>query len=123
MSKIRSRDTKFETKFFIALKKATKRQFHTNVSVIRGKPDIVFEREKLCVFLDSNFWHGWQYPRWKSLLKNAFWREKIESNRNRDRKTTQYLRRNGWMVLRFWGHQLKKDSGGALGKILSIIKN
>jgi len=121
MSKIRSRGTKFEQDFINALSKATRRKFETHVKDIKGKPDIVFRRKKTCVFLDSNFWHGWQYPRWKHLLKNDFWRQKIESNRRRDRNTTQYLRRHGWMVVRIWGHDLEKQYGQSVGKILKIL--
>ena len=109
MSKIRSRDTKFEREFIVSLRKATRKKFQTNVASIKGKPDIVLQKDKVCVFLDSDFWHGWYYPRWKHLLKNDFWREKIENNRRRDRKTTAYLRKNGWTVMRFWEHQIKED--------------
>src|SRR3989344_1153421 len=107
MSKIRSRDTKFEQEFIVSLRKAFRQKFQINVTSIRGKPDIVFYKAKVCVFLDSDFWHGWYYPRWKHLLKNDFWREKIENNRKRDRKTTAYLSKNGWTVLRFWEHKIK----------------
>jgi len=121
MSKIRSRNTKFEREFIAALKKATKKKFKTNISSIKGKPDIVFLNEKLCVFLDSDFWHGWQYPRWKHLLKNKFWRDKIENNRKRDKKTTIFLRRNGWKVLRIWEHEIKNNSDFEIKKLLKKL--
>ena len=108
MSKIRSSNTKFERKFIAAFKTLTKKKFQTNVALIKGKPDVVFQKDKICVFLDSDFWHGWQYPRWKHLLKTEFWRKKIENNRKRDKKTTAYLRENGWKVLRIWEHNFKK---------------
>ena len=120
MSKISSHGTKFEKEFIAILKKHTKKKFQTNVSAIKGKPDIVFAKEKVCIFLDSNFWHGWYYPRWKHLLKNDFWREKIENNRKRDRKTTAYLRKNSWTVLRYWEHQIK-DPDESIRKILKEI--
>lgn len=110
MTKIRSSNTKFEELFVCELKKRTKKQFKRNVANIRGKPDIVFEKEKLCVFLDSDFWHGWQFPRWKESLKNDFWRKKIENTRRRDRTTTAYLRRSGWKVIRIWEHQIKNNT-------------
>jgi len=122
MSKIRSRDTKFEREFISALKKTTKIKLKINVALIKGKPDIVFEKEKLCVFLDSDFWHGWQYPRWKHLLKNDFWWGKIENNRKRDRKTTIYLRKKGWKVLRIWEHEIKKNPEKVISKIIKFLK-
>jgi DNA mismatch endonuclease (patch repair protein) len=123
MSKIRSRDTRFEEDFIIALKKRTRRKFARNVKSIRGKPDIVFHKVKVCVFLDSDFWHGWQYPRWKHLLKNDFWREKIEKNRARDRKTTLFLRKNGWAVIRIWEHSLKANFKREMDKVIHAAKN
>ncbi|OGE03347.1 hypothetical protein A3B21_04260 [Candidatus Uhrbacteria bacterium RIFCSPLOWO2_01_FULL_47_24] len=120
MSKIRSRDTKFEREFIVSLRKTTRKKFQTNVSSIKGKPDIVFQQDKVCVFLDSDFWHGWYYPRWKHLLKNDFWREKIENNRKRDRKTTAYLSKKGWTILRFWEHKIKNPDE-SIRKILKEI--
>ena len=109
MSKIRSSNTQFEKNFISELKKRTGKKFRINAGDLRGRPDIVFQKEKVCVFLDSDFWHGWQYPRWKKILKNDFWKQKIENNRARDKRTTSYLRKNGWRVIRIWGHDTKKD--------------
>lgn len=117
MSTIRSSNTKFEQKFIATLKTATKKKFQTNVASIKGKPDVVFQKNKICVFLDSDFWHGWQYPRWKHLLKNDFWKNKIENNKKRDRKTTLYLRKHGWKVIRIWGHQIDKRSARTITQI------
>lgn len=109
MSKIKSQGTKFENDFIKILKKKTKKRFIKNAKGIMGKPDIVFKKAKVCIFLDSDFWHGWQFPRWKHLLKNNYWKEKIDRNRKRDKKVTAYLRRNGWIVVRLWGHDMKKE--------------
>jgi len=121
MSKIRSKDTKFEKDFISSLKKATRKKFRTHIIDIKGKPDVVFYRNKVCIFLDSDFWHGWQYPRWRHLLKNDFWREKIEQNRTRDKKTTVFLKRRGWKVLRFWEHQIKVDTEQCLMRVRSKL--
>ena len=122
MSKIKSKNTKFELEFICLLRKEGIKGFKLNVSEIKGKPDIVFEKEKICIFLDSDFWHGWQYPRWKHLLKNNFWREKIEKNRKRDKKTTQYLRRKEWMVIRIWEHDIKKMPGESIKKMARFLR-
>lgn len=122
MSLIRSKSTSFEQNFIAVLKIQTRKTFTTNEVSILGKPDVVFKKHRICVFIDSNFWHGWQYPRWKHLLKNDFWRKKIERNRMRDRKVTQKLRTEGWIVLRFWEHQIKKDQSVCLKKITDALK-
>lgn len=123
MSKIASKNTKFEKDFIILLKKQTKRIFLTNTTSIRGKPDIVFQKQKLCVFLDSDFWHGWQYSRWRHLLKNEFWKDKIHNNRERDKKTSRYLRRHGWTVVRIWEHEIKNSPENSIKKILNQLPN
>ncbi len=122
MSKIRSRDTKFEEDFIQALRRSTKMRFEKNVHLIKGKPDIVFRKAMVCVFLDSDFWHGWQYPRWKHLLKNDFWREKIENNRARDRRTTLFLRKHGWSVIRIWEHAIKNKINLEIQKIIRALR-
>lgn len=63
------------------------------------------------IFVDSNFWHGWQYPKWKKKLTSNFWINKIESNRRRDRRNNRTLKKMGWRVIRIWEHQLKKHKG------------
>jgi DNA mismatch endonuclease, patch repair protein len=109
MSRIHSKNTGLEKRFRRLLKINIKKKFETNVREIHGNPDFVFKKEKLCVFIDGDFWHGWQYPRWKHKLKNNFWRNKIEKNRKRDLRVTRYLRNNGWKVLRFWAHHLDNN--------------
>ena len=121
MATIRSRETKFELDFISALKPKTKKRYEINVTKLKGKPDIVFNKYKLCVFLDSDFWHGWQYTRWKHLLKNDFWRNKIEANRARDKKYTSWLRQRGWTVVRIWEHNIKKDIDKEIEKILELL--
>lgn len=109
MSKIRSRKTSFEVSFFKVLRKA-KVNFTSHPKNIIGHPDLMIREKRICVFLDSDFWHGWQYPRWKHKLKNDDWRLKIERNRNRDRYVTRSLRSDGWTVLRIWEHTLTNMS-------------
>ncbi len=123
MSKIRSKNTKFELEFIENINKIIDKPFRTNVNEIKGKPDIVFDNCKICIFLDSDFWHGWQYPRWKHLLKNDFWRNKIESNRKRDKRNSKWLRRHGWTVIRIWEHNIKKNIEKEVNNILNIFKN
>ena len=122
MSKIRSSNTQFEKNFMLELRKRTDKKFRINARDLRGKPDIVFQKEKVCVFLDSDFWHGWQYPRWKGVLKNDFWKDKIKNTRNRDKKTTAYLQKKGWKVLRIWGHQINKQFETTINRVIDNLE-
>jgi DNA mismatch endonuclease (patch repair protein) len=123
MSKIRSKNTKFEEEFIALASLKFSNSFITHVRALKGTPDMVFEREKVCVFLDSDFWHGWQYPRWKHLLKDDFWREKISKNRQRDIRNTRLLKGNGWKVIRIWEHQIKLYPEKAIDRILNSLKS
>lgn len=67
-----------------------------------GKPDFVFPRERVAVFVDGCFWHG--CPRHATMPKTrrAFWKAKLARNAARDREVTRALRKAGWRVLRVW---------------------
>jgi DNA mismatch endonuclease (patch repair protein) len=70
------------------------------------KPDFVFRKLKLAVFVDGCFWHGCPRHFIKPRNNAAFWRAKIAANRTRDRFVNRTLRAQGWKVLRIWEHAL-----------------
>lgn len=121
MKKIRSSGTQLEKLVLEAMKSSIDTPFSLNEKSVKGKPDIVFFEQKICVFIDSDFWHGWQFPRWKHTLKNEFWINKIHNNRVRDRRVTQYLRRNGWLVIRIWEHNIYLDIEGQVKRIIDAL--
>jgi DNA mismatch endonuclease (patch repair protein) len=88
-------------------------RFHRHVRRLPGRPDIVFPRLKLAIFVDGDFWHGWRLSTWEHKL-SPFWRQKLHANRARDQRNFRKLRALGWKVIRFWQHQLKKDVGGCV---------
>src|SRR5436305_12652363 len=69
-------------------------RYRTHVMTLPGRPDMVFPAARLVVFIDGDFWHGWQFPRW-SVRLGPFWRSKIERNRARDRKNFAKFRGEG----------------------------
>lgn len=75
-----------------------------------GKPDFIFPKLRLAVFVDGCFWHG--CPRHGTQPKGnaAFWRKKIRRNRARDQIVGKTLRRLGWTVLRIWQHELSQKN-------------
>jgi DNA mismatch endonuclease (patch repair protein) len=78
------------------------------VKKVRVRPDFVFRRERVAVFVDGCFWHGCaeHYRRPKGNRK--FWDAKITRNMERDAAVTKALRKAGWRVLRLWEHELAK---------------
>ena len=85
-------------------------RYQKNVKTIIGKPDIVFKGKKIAVFCDSEFWHGYDWDNRKNDIKSRrdFWIPKIERNMQRDIEVTNALTESGWIVLRFWGKEIKK---------------
>ena len=71
---------------------------------LMGKPDFVFRREKVIVFVDGCFWHGCPKPKHARSPKNRaeWWAAKLQKNKDRDRRVTRELRKHGWKVIRVW---------------------
>jgi DNA mismatch endonuclease, patch repair protein len=95
--------------------------FKKHYKFLPGTPDVVSIQNRKVVFIDGDFWHGYRYPAWKNKIKSRFWREKIETNRRRDRRNFQRLRRSGWQVLRVWGHELKGQPDKTLTRIYEFL--
>lgn len=92
--------------------------FTTHAKDLPGRPDIVFRRAKLAIFIDGDFWHGWRFPLWEHKLSEN-WRNKIAATRERDRRNFRKLRRLGWKVLRIWEHEIERAPEKCIDRILS----
>ncbi len=118
MAAIRGKDTSIER----ALRKALYHEgyrYRKNVASLPGHPDIVLRKYPVCIFCDGDFFHGYDLKRIEGQLKTnkEFWSQKIERNRSRDRKVDEELMELGYVVLRFWEHEIKED----LKKVLDEI--
>jgi len=91
-------------------------RYRKNYSKLPGKPDIVITKYKIAIFVDSEFWHGYDWENKKNEIKSNrdFWIKKLEGNMKRDIEVTKQLESEGWIVLRFWGKQIKKDLEGCI---------
>ena len=123
MRAIRSRDSEIE---LLLRRELWKRgiRYRKNDGKVFGKPDIVFKRKKIAVFCDSEFWHGydWENARNKIKSRRDFWIPKIEANMKRDSLVNQVLQSQGWIVVRFWGNDIKKDAGKCADAVAEILK-
>jgi DNA mismatch endonuclease, patch repair protein len=115
MSRIRSRDTKVEMMVRCALH-ARGHRYRVNAGWLPGKPDIVFTKVRLVVFIDGDFWHGWRFEVWSDKL-TPYWREKIAGNLARDQRHKAALRQDGWGVLRMWEHEVEGDLTHCVARI------
>ena len=78
------------------------------------RPDFVFPRSRLAVFVDGCFWHACPRHATRPRQNAAFWRKKLAANQTRDRQVTRALRRAGWRVLRIWEHALARKQSSRL---------
>jgi DNA mismatch endonuclease (patch repair protein) len=77
----------------------------------RVKPDFVFLRVRIAIFIDGCFWHGCPVHGTRPRANAKFWHAKLTGNRERDRYVNNALRRKKWTVLRIWEHQLHEADG------------
>ncbi|MFA5287437.1 MAG: very short patch repair endonuclease [Candidatus Omnitrophota bacterium] len=123
MRKIRSDKTTPEILLQKALRKE-KIKFKNNCVAIIGKPDIALIDKKIVVFVDGEFWHGYQWKQKKKKIKNnrGYWIPKIERNIARDKRNNRQLRKAGWKIIRFWQQQIIKDLPKCMQKIKKSLK-
>ncbi|MBF0541396.1 MAG: very short patch repair endonuclease [Nitrospirae bacterium] len=121
MQNIRSVNTKPELLIAKELRKR-KIYFARNVNTILGKPDFVFRRKKVAVFIDSDFWHGHSLRCIMPKSNLSYWEGKIERNRQRDKAVNKQLKSMGWQVIRIWEFDLKINLEKSLNIIISAIK-
>ena len=77
---------------------------------LEGKPDFVFPRQRLVIFVDGCFWHGCPIHGTQPSTNQAYWQPKLGRNKARDERVTRSLRKNGWRVLRVWHHDLLRKN-------------
>lgn len=121
MSRVKSKDTSFERTIRSELHQRGYR-FRKHVSSLPGKPDIVFPTQKIAVFIDGDFWHGYRLPLWEHQLSD-FWKNKIKKNQQRDKKNFRTLRGMGWRVIRIWQHEIKRDLNACILKIITAVES
>ena len=87
-----------------------------------GRPDFIFQRGKVAVFVDGCFWHGCPDCYRAPKSNQEFWRKKIEGNRRRDRRLARQLRLAGWCVIRIRECVLRKRPDNEAGRIQRMLK-
>ena len=121
MTRIKSKNTGPELVLRKLLSKNKVRGYRIH-SKIFGKPDLVFTKNRLVVFIDGCFWHKCPLCFVKPASRVEFWKEKITGNLKRDKEVNKFLLKNNWKVLRIWEHELKKNPEKAYQKVINQLK-
>ena len=109
MSRIRSKNTSLEVEFRKLLWKNGLGRYRIHYN-LPGKPDIVYVSKKIVIFLDGDFWHGYNWKKLGKVPPRKYWQKKIQKNIDRAKKYNKMLKKDGWKVIRFWEHEAKKNA-------------
>ena len=99
-------------------------RYRKNWRKLTGCPDIVLTRQKIAIFVDGDFWHARGYqdrPGSQIDTNQSYWQKKLARNVERDREVNDQLTEQGWLVLRFWESDIKKDLDSVLAEILRYV--
>jgi DNA mismatch endonuclease (patch repair protein) len=117
MSRIRGKDTAPE-RYLDVLLRAAGLRFAKHSRELPGRPDFVLRDQRVVVFVNGDFWHGWRFPVWGHKL-SIRWRRKVADTRRRDRENARRLARIGWKVIKIWEHQVEQDLLACVKRIVA----
>lgn len=122
MSGVHSKNTKPEQILRKSLWKKGIR-YRKNYEELPGKPDIAITRCKIAIFVDGDFWHGRNMEKIDKEIKQnrQYWLPKLKKNKMRDKEVNDILTEKGWLVIRFWESDIKKDVDSCVKNILEYI--
>jgi DNA mismatch endonuclease, patch repair protein len=120
MARIKSRDTKPELHLRKALWANGHRGYRVDRRDLPGRPDIIWPRSHLAVFVDGAFWHG-HPPAFKKGKSGDYWDAKIARNMKRDQQANAALSQMGWRVLRFWDFEVRRELDRVIHAIEQVL--
>jgi DNA mismatch endonuclease (patch repair protein) len=116
MSQIQGKNTNPEIKLRKILFANGIRGYRIHYNLL-GKPDIVFTKKKIAIFIDGCFWHKCPMDFQEPETRKEFWMKKINSNVERDKIVNAELRHMGWTVIRVWEHEIRKNPSAVIDTI------
>ena len=123
MASIKSKNTKAERVLRLALWHRGIR-YRKNWRKLPGSPDIAITKYKIAIFVDGDFWHARgheQAPGEQIATNKDFWKKKLARNVERDKEVNDQLTQEGWLVLRFWESDIKKNVDGVIAEIMKYL--
>ena len=100
-------------------------RYRTHTVSLPGKPDLVFTKKRIAVFVDGDFWHGRDWPERRRRLSeganSVYWVEKIRYNMDRDQRVTEELMAARWSVLRLWETDIQRDLPRCVSLVVALL--
>jgi DNA mismatch endonuclease (patch repair protein) len=121
MSRIRGRENKETEMALIKLLRAHGITGWRRHLPLFGRPDFIFRKERVAIFVDGCFWHGCPKHSATPANNRLFWETKLSGNKRRDRLVTRTLRADGLRVLRIWEHEIAKDGPACIARIKALL--
>ena len=99
-------------------------RYRKNYKKLPGSPDIAITKYKIAIFIDGEFWHGYDWENKKHKIKSnkEYWIEKIEENIARDKRNDDLLMQQGWVFIHFWEKEVKKDVSACADLVMKVIE-
>lgn len=120
MARFKSTNTRPELALRRALCLAGIKGYRLHVRAIRGRPDVVFGRWRVAVFVDGEFWHG--HPSaFRFGTKGEYWDSKIARNQARDLASNRALAEAGWTVVRLWARDVERNPANAAAAVARAL--
>ena len=119
MSRMPTRDSGPE----VALRRELHRRglrFRVNVKGLPGRPDVALTRARVAVFVDGCFWHACPEHGVLPKANRQWWREKLETNVERDRRNDRLLQELGWLPLHVWEHDEIGEAADCIERLWSV---
>ena len=121
MQAVKSRDTKTTELKMIAIFRELHIVGWRRTYPLIGKPDFVFPKKHIVVFVDGCFWHGHNCRNVTPSANADFWNAKRQYNTQHDAVVTETLTQKGWKVIRIWECELKKKNRNHLLAKISVL--
>lgn len=123
MRRVRSRGTSCEVALGEELRRRGLRWSRgVRAGGVAGKPDFVFWRARVVVFVDGCFWHGCAEHCRMPSGNRVYWERKIGRNVERDRRVRRELRKEGWKVVRVWEHSVVRSVGRCGARVERAVR-
>lgn len=95
-------------------------------AALRGKPDVVFPRARVAVFVDGCYWHGCPLHATRPKTNAEWWAARLDRNKARDKEVDAALAAAGWRVIRVWAHEVlsgkPSDLLGVVARVQSAVQ-